>query len=112
MVIPGNSGTAIYRIDHAGPDNIGVYQCNVENIFGTERGTEVSFSIILGKKICFFSSYECFYVYFKTTMQFGEVALKLDFIHHFLYKEVTVPRQEDGCCPPFVRRVWAFHLPK
>ncbi|CAG2220756.1 HMCN [Mytilus edulis] len=48
MGIPGNSETVIYRIDHAGPDNIGVYQCNVENIFGTERGTEVSFSIILG----------------------------------------------------------------
>ncbi|XP_063420191.1 hemicentin-1-like [Mytilus trossulus] len=48
MDIPGESGTVIYRIDHAGPDNVGVYQCNVENIFGTERGTEVSFSIILG----------------------------------------------------------------
>ncbi|XP_071153131.1 uncharacterized protein [Mytilus edulis] len=52
MGIPGNSGTVIYRIDHAGPDNIGVYQCNVENIFGTERGTVITFSVILDSLNC------------------------------------------------------------
>ncbi|CAC5373947.1 unnamed protein product [Mytilus coruscus] len=48
MAIPGDNGTVIYRINHAGPDDIGVYQCNVENTLGKERGTEVLFSIILG----------------------------------------------------------------
>lgn len=50
MVIPWNSGIVIYRIDYAGCDNIKVCQCYLENTFGTERGTDVSFNIIPGKK--------------------------------------------------------------